>query len=116
LAFIGDTVFELMVRETLLANVSINTLHNNVKSLVMARAQSHMVEKILPLLTEEETLAYKRGRNATSHTSPKNTDIADYRRATGLEALFGYLYLKGETERMNELFKICVGDENIYVK
>lgn len=116
LAYIGDSIFDVYVRTMLLckANYNVNKLHNMAKSYVSATAQSQMYKKIENSLTEEEYAVLKRGRNAKSFTSAKNSSITEYRHATGLEALFGYLYLKGETERMTEIFKMCItrGQEN----
>lgn len=105
LAFVGDGVYELMVRERLAAqaNRPANALHRQAVSMVRAEAQAAAVEKIAPLLTESEQAVFRRGRNA--HTA-RNSD--DYHRATGLEALFGYLYLSGETDRLRELFSVIV--------
>ena len=103
LAYLGDCVFELCVREYLVRN---NEAHPSVKSLeyVTAHVQSGAVEKLLPLLDDEETSIYKRGRN-TGHTSvPKSSSAGEYRRATGLESLFGWLYLQGRKDRIDELF------------
>ena len=82
-------------------------------SLVNAGAQSGAFERISELLTDEELAVYKRGRNANASSVPKHADIADYRRATGVEALFGYLYIKGEIDRINQLFELanCAGEE-----
>ena len=105
LAFLGDAVYSLLVREMLLktANRPTNALHKESIKLVNANCQAEMIKKVLPLLTEEENAIFKRGRNAhTSHT-PKNQRGCDYHYATGFEALVGYLYLKDETERLNEL-------------
>lgn len=106
LAYLGDVVYELLVREQMMlrANMPVQKLHHNTVSWVCAHAQSQAMEVLLPLLTEEELSVYKRGRNATSHV-PKHAQVADYRRATGLEALFGYLYLKGDSPRIHLLFK-----------
>ena len=108
LAFIGDTVFDLLVREELIcdANRPANDLHHLAVERVRATAQAQGVEKIMPVLTEEETAVFKRGRNAKSVSPAKNQSIADYRRATGFEALLGYLYLKKEWKRMLDLVKI----------
>ena len=105
LAFVGDGVYSLMVRERLLsqANRPVNDLHKMAVKAVRAEAQSAAMEKLLPLLTEEEEAVFKRGRNA--HTARSG---ADYHRATGLEALFGYLYLDGQIDRVRELFALCV--------
>ena len=105
LAFTGDAVFSLYVREMLVcdANRPVGKLHKLSVNWVKAEAQSKGMRAILPLLTEKETEVFKRGRNAhTSHT-PKNQSGCDYHYATGFEALVGYLYLKDETERLTEL-------------
>ncbi len=105
LAFVGDGVYSLMVRERLLsqANRPVNDLHKLAVQEVRAEAQAEAMNRILPLLTEEEEAVFKRGRNA--HTARSG---ADYHRATGLESLFGYLYLAGRIERIRELFRLCV--------
>lgn len=110
LAFVGDGVYELLVREYVLSqgNASAHTLHLKAVQFVKATAQSEAVEAILPLLSDEEMAIYKRGRNAHSATIPKNADPAQYRRSTGLEALFGFLHLENRTERVRELFKAVV--------
>lgn len=105
LAFTGDAVFSLFIREMLVcdANRPVGQLHKLSVGWVKAEAQSKGMRAILPLLTEKETEVFKRGRNAhTSHT-PKNQSGCDYHYATGFEALVGYLYLKGEEERLNFL-------------
>ena len=101
LAFVGDGVYEMMVRERLvcLANRPPRELHREAVKLVRAEAQAEAMERLMPLLTEKELAVYKRGRNA--HTT-RNSD--DYHRATGLETLFGYLYLSGEIDRVRALF------------
>lgn len=108
LAFIGDTIFDLLTRGMILAegNTPVNIMHKKAKSIVNATSQSKMYGAVENVLTEEELAVMKRGRNAKSHTSAKNQSIVDYRRATGIEALFGYLYLKGEYERIEELYNI----------
>ena len=105
LAFVGDGVYSLMVRERLLsqANRPVNDLHKLAVQEVRAEAQAEAMNRILPLLTEEEEAVFKRGRNA--HTARSG---ADYHRATGLESLFGYLYLAGRIGRIRELFRLCV--------
>lgn len=107
LAFVGDGVYELMVRETLTcrANRPNGELHKLSVTMVRAEAQSAAMETILPLLTEDEIAVYKRGRNA--HTARAG---GDYHRATGLEALFGYLYLTGNIPRIRVLFHAIHGD------
>ncbi len=112
LAFIGDSVFDLFARTYVLSqgNISVDKMNAKARRIVNAKAQSRMYHRIEELLDEEELGVLKRGRNANSHTMAKNQTVADYRHATGLEALFGYLYLKGETKRLNELFLICLED------
>lgn len=107
LAFLGDGVYGLLVRERLVreANRPAGELHRESVELVRAEAQSAAVDRLLPLLTEEEAAVFRRGRNA--HTSRTGSE---YHRATGLEALFGWLYLKGEQNRLRELFEQAVSD------
>ena len=108
LAFVGDGVYSLMVRERLLsqANRPVNDLHRLAVKQVRAEAQSVAVERLLPHLTEEEEAVFKRGRNA--HTARSG---ADYHRSTGFECLFGYLYLAGRIDRVRELFDVAMGEE-----
>jgi len=108
LAYLGDAVYEIMVREFLVTN---NVKTPSVASLeyVKATAQSTAMDKILPLLTERETDIYRRGRNSIHNTPPKSCTPSEYRKATGFEALFGYLWLMGETERIKELCAVGVG-------
>ncbi len=105
LAYLGDAVYELMIREHIVrqANRQVSKLHHEATQYVNAAAQAQLAERILERLTEEELAVYRRGRNATSHTVPKNQETGDYRKATGLEALIGWLYLKGDTDRIFEL-------------
>ena len=105
LAYIGDAVFELIVRDMVIRrhNVPVGRLHAASSRIVCAEAQSEMVGVIEPLLNEEELHIYRRGRNAKSHTMAKNASVTDYRRATGFEALVGYLFLKGQYARLREL-------------
>lgn len=106
LAFVGDTVFDLLTRTSLVlqANRPVNDLHKNASKKVCAAAQSESIKKIMPLLTEDELAVFKRGRNAHTSSIPKNASSADYHYATGLESLFGWLYLKGETSRIFQLY------------
>lgn len=106
LAYIGDCIFELMVRERSIkkGNMPVNKLHKMTVSYVCASAQSKGYEIIKDMLTPEEEAIYKRGRNANGSHVPKNANPQDYRRATGLEALFGYLYLTKQKNRTLELF------------
>jgi ribonuclease-3 family protein len=105
LAYIGDAIYDLVIRTYVVenGNAPVNKLHKQVVKLVQASAQSQLYHTIQDMLTEEEQAIYKRGRNAKSFTSAKNADIVEYRTATGLEALFGYLYLTGQTARILEL-------------
>ena len=105
LAYIGDCVYELIIR-TIVVGTSertVNTMHKHTCRYVNAEAQSAMLERILPELTEQEQSVVRRGRNAKSHSVAKNASVADYRRATGFEALCGFWYLTGQTERMLSL-------------
>lgn len=105
LAFLGDSVYEILVREYLVreANRPAAKLHEQKIQLVCAAFQAQAIDRLIPLLTEEETAVYKRGRNA-NNTVPRHTSARDYHKATGLEALFGYLHLLGEQARLEELF------------
>ncbi len=106
LAHIGDGVFELLCRSYLIARggKKVGDLHRDTIAMVKAPAQSAYMDKLLPLLTEEELAYYRRGKNSHVHAVPKSATPAEYARATGLEALFGALYLSGNTQRLNELF------------
>ena len=106
LAHIGDGVWELLCRSYLCSKgeKTVAQLHRDTISMVKAPAQAAFVEKILPLLTQEETAYYRRGKNSHVHAVPKGATPMEYSKATGLEALFGALYLAGETQRLNELF------------
>ena len=110
LAYIGDAIYELVIRTILVekGNTQVNKLHQRASKLVKASAQSEIIEKLKPYLTEEETGIFKRGRNAKSFTMAKNASMSDYRRATGFEALMGYLYLTEQWDRMLELIKIGI--------
>lgn len=113
LAFLGDSVYEELVREYLVrqANQPAAKLHDQKIQLVCASFQAQAAETLLPLLTEDEAEIYRRGRNA-NNTVPRHTPAQEYHRATGLECLFGYLQLIGETQRLEELFHIIVEKEN----
>ena len=106
LAHLGDGVFELMVRSWLCLHgkAKVKDLHRATVAYVAAPAQAAAVERLLPLLTDEETDVYRRGRNTAPHSVPRAATRAQYQSATGLEALFGWLYLQGRTDRLNELF------------
>ena len=110
LAHVGDGVFELMVRSWLCIHGKATNrgLHKATVRYVAAPAQAKAAEKILPLLTQEEADVFRRGRNTSPHTVPKAASREEYQTATAVEALFGYLWLKGETGRLNELFEIMM--------
>ena len=110
LAYLGDAYYELLVRAHLLSQGNMPTaeLNKRAKEFVTAVKQSSLVDIILPHLTENETTVYKRGRNAHSAHTPKSAAAVQYRRATGFECLFGYLYVKGETERAKQLFELLI--------
>lgn len=107
LAFIGDSIFDLIIRTTVVesGNAPVNKLHKRAASLVQASAQADLYHIIKEQLTQEETEVFKRGRNAKSFTKAKNAGVVEYRTATGLEALMGYLYLTDRMERLMELIK-----------
>ena len=108
LAFVGDTVYDLLVRGYLASTAQrpVGELNRQKVKLVNCEAQAEAVKKLTPSLTEEEIDIYRRGRNAFTKNTPKNSSVADYHSATGLEALFGFLYLKGDIERIRTLFEI----------
>ena len=107
LAHMGDCVFEILCRGYLCAKggKNVGNLHRDTINLVKAQSQAKFADKLLPLLTEEELAFYRRGKNSHVHAVPKSCTPAEYAKATGVEALFGALYLLGRTERVNELFK-----------
>lgn len=115
LAYLGDGVYELVVRTILVkkGNCPVNKLHKQASGLVKAAAQSAMMEVLEPELTEEEHSVYKRGRNAHSSTMAKHATMSDYRRATGFEALIGYLYLKEDYRRILELIRKGIGEDKL---
>ena len=107
LAYIGDGIYDLVIRSVVVArgNTRAGELHKRTSQIVKAYTQAQMMEALLPLLTEEEADIYRRGRNAKSPTMAKNATMSDYRKATGFEALMGWLYVKDEFERLVELVK-----------
>ena len=113
LAFIGDVVYDLVIRTMVVeqGNAPVNKLHKRVSNLVKAPAQMELFRSIEPILTEEEMLIFKRGRNAKSFTSAKNASITDYRIATGFEALLGYLYLDNRFARVVQIIKYGLDQE-----
>lgn len=110
LAYMGDAVFEILVRQYMIANGSrqVDKLHKHTTSVVNAGMQSDMITAVMDMLTEKERSVYKRGRNSSTVTAAKHQSVNDYRRATGLEALFGYLYLNTEFDRLMEIFHECM--------
>ena len=110
LAHMGDCVFEILCRAHLCAQgeKTVDRLHRDTINMVKATSQAKFVDKLLPMLTEEELSFYRRGKNAHVHAVPKSASPAQYAKATGLEALFGALYLMGRTERLNELFQAVI--------
>ena len=110
LAHVGDCVYELMIRSWLCLHGKATNrgLHKATVKYVSAPAQAKAAEKILPQLTQEEMDVFRRGRNSSPHTIPKAATREEYQTATALEALFGYLWLKGETTRLNELFEVVM--------
>ena len=112
LAFIGDCVYEMLVRETLVLNANrpVNDLHRESVKYVSAKAQTLAYDKIKDCLTEQETAIYKRGRNAKVGHNPKSASQGEYHIATGVEALFGYLYLTEQIQRIKELFQIIINE------
>ena len=107
LAYIGDTIYDLIVRSLIVGegNASVNVMNRRAASIVKAEAQAKVHDAILPVLSEEEADILRRGRNAHKKTSSKNASISDYHKATGVEALIGYLYMTGNTERIIEIMK-----------
>ena len=114
LAHMGDGVYELMCRAYLCANGdhTVKNLHKDAVQLVKAPTQAAFADKLKPFLTEEEMDYFRRGKNAHTHAAPKSASRAEYAKATGLEALFGALYLLGRTDRLNELFAIMMKEDD----
>ena len=114
LAHMGDCVFEILCRGYLCAKggKNVGNLHRDTINMVKASSQAKFMERLLPHLTEEELAFYRRGKNAHVHAVPKSCTPAEYAKATGLEALFGALYLAGQTDRINELFKLVMEGEH----
>lgn len=112
LAHMGDCVFEILCRAYLCARgeKTVDRLHRDTIQMVKATSQAKFADKLLPMLTEEELAWYRRGKNAHVHAIPRSATPAEYAKATGLEALFGALYLAGRTERLNQLFKAVMED------
>ena len=112
LAFVGDCVYDLILRTVIVGrhNASPNQLHREKSRLAKAPAQAEMAEALQEHLTQEELAVYRRGRNAKSHTTAKNASVLDYRKATGLEALYGWLYLSGQEERLLQLLRLSLDE------
>jgi ribonuclease-3 family protein len=111
LAYLGDAVFELLVREKLLReNTTFRNINRYSKKYVSAMAQSEMYHRIFDALSPDEQAVMKRGRNLHSCSRAKNAGVTEYRHATGLEALFGHLHQNGDTARVQEIFELCVGE------
>ena len=110
LAFVGDCIYDLILRTVIVErhNASPNQLHREKSRLAKAPAQAEMAEVLQEHLTQEELAVYRRGRNAKSHTTAKNASVLDYRKATGLEALYGWLYLSGQEERLLQLIRLSL--------
>ena len=112
LAFIGDTIYDLIVRSIIVGdgNAPVNTMNKRAAAVVRAESQARVHDAIIPVLTEEEADIMRRGKNAHKKTSAKNASISDYHKSTGLEALIGYLYLMGREERILALLKDHISD------
>lgn len=112
LAYLGDGIYEVYIRQYLIGQgyTKVNELHQKAKSYVSAHAQASVIDQWLleNSLTDDEWGIYKRGRNAKTYTKPKNTDQATYSKSTGFEAIFGYLYLTGQNERVSELVEHAI--------
>ena len=113
LAHIGDGVYELLCRTYLImkGDKTVLKLHNATVELVKAPTQAKFADKLKPLLTEDELAYFRRGKNSHTHAAPKSASPQEYAKATGLETLFGALYLLGQTDRLNELFSILMNEE-----
>ena len=117
LAFIGDSVFDLVIKSVIVekANCLVNKLQNKTSKIVRATTQALIVDALKDELSEEEANIYRRGRNAKPYTKAKNASYSEYCKATGLEALVGYLYLKGDTERLIALIKTGLENAEITI-
>jgi len=110
LAHMGDCVFEILVRASLCARgeKTVDRLHRDTINLVKATSQAKFVDKMLPMLNDTELAYYRRGKNSHVHAVPKSATPAEYAKATGLETLFGYLFLSGQKDRANEIFNVVM--------
>jgi ribonuclease-3 family protein len=113
LAFVGDAVYTMYIRNMIVLNNKGKSgeLHKITAKYVKAKTQSEAIEKLLPSLTQDEQDVFKRGRNYKTQSTAKNSSVQEYHRATGFEAVLGYLYLSGQQERLNELLKNSLGDD-----
>ncbi|MCM1257739.1 MAG: ribonuclease III [Roseburia sp.] len=116
-AYIGDGIYDLIIRSIVVGrgNTRVNEFHHRTSHIVKAHTQAEMIEKLMPHLSETEKDIYRRGRNAKSFTMAKNATVSDYRKATGFEALMGYLYLTDEFERIVELVKLGIAKLGISI-
>ena len=114
LAFVGDAVYSLYVRNFITLNNTGKSgeLHKQSTKFVKAKSQSETIEKLMPILTETENDIFRRGRNYKTQSVAKNSSVQEYHRATGFEAVLGYLYLSGQIDRLNELLKLGVNNED----
>lgn len=114
LAFVGDGVYSLYIRHKLVSTSSLKgkELHNSATNFVKAKGQSNFIDRLLSVFDDEEMAVFKRARNHKTLSQAKNQNIIDYRRATGLEAVLGYLYITGNIDRLNEILKLSVGENN----
>lgn len=114
LAHVGDAVYELLIRSMLCqqGHAAVGDLHRRTVTLVRAEAQARAAAPLLAILDEEELAVYKRGRNTRVNSVPKHAQLSQYHAATGLEALFGWLYLQGKLERINQLFHVIMENNN----
>ena len=114
LAFVGDGVYTLFIRNKIVLehHAKSGELHKLTTDYVKASKQSVTIEKLMPILTEDEMSVYKRARNYKTASVAKNASVVDYKRATGLEAVLGYLYLAGDQERLNYILSVCIGENN----
>ena len=110
LAYVGDAVYEIIIRTLIVekGQRAANTLHRHTTKIVCAQTQAKMADTLQSIMTEQEQDIYRRGKNTKLHSSAKNASLSDYRKATGFEALCGYLFLKGETARIMELVKLAL--------
>lgn len=117
LAFLGDCVFDMIIRTVVIerGNCSPEKLHKKKSRVVKAESQAKMAKALLPVMTDEEIAVYKRGRNAKSFTTAKNASVKDYRKATGFEALLGYLYLQNREDRILELVKFALKETDLWI-